>query len=545
MLDPISIITITAFAMQAIEFVINSGIKVYTYGQQISEVERQLWIFWGKLAKCEASLERWKTVWGRYSDETYIHFWGKDEFNNVQKLLNIILQYASSIKSQVTGQEIEAEANGNKGLLHKLKVWKRGDKGQNGGSSTSVDSNSRHALSSEDISAWRKVIQQIGSGDTNVPIKVAKPGLARRIAFNLAESNLIQEQISRLEELIGELDFFTREYFRKRRGMKSEVDEPVKREETQKVEKLKTAVDGLSAFASALHESYKRLQHQSPWSLELRDPDQKGSAALFDSVSKLDIDVTLCLTADGKGGPWRRVRIGYFPIPTHEGATLAASLPRSMLQPVTITAPKLSPLCSVQPPLQRRSIVFRPLLRNGIFDLPATLKAWEQDRARLLLGLTNWTILMWHSPWTAVPCCCGIRFLQMPDGTRQYTLAAEEHNDCRNASLAEYKLLLLGMAIAELLTGWSLRLPPQHQPGRHGSANYECATYFERWERQSRWPAWEPCMQARLLAEVKDKSLKAGLVTVLEYCFDYSAETLAVHKSPDVLPCLVENVLNP
>jgi hypothetical protein len=221
---------------------------------------------------------------------------------------------------------------------------------------------------------------------------------------------------------------------------------------------------------------------------------------------------------------------------------------------------------TVQEPPQRRSTVFRPLLKSGTFDQPATFKAWEEDRARLILGLANWTILTWHSPWTAVPCCCGIRFLQMSSGApRQYTFAAEEHKDCRNQSLGEHKTLLLGLAIAELLTGCPLRLPHDHVPGKHGSANEHRVFMLESWQKGGGdgdgrgwdgvdWPTWKwrTCSRDEILADVSEKSSKSGLKDVVEYCLDHPSRSGltsggggTTRTMPDVLPMLVENVLIP
>ena len=97
---------------------------------------------------------------------------------------------------------------------------------------------------------------------------------------------------------------------------------PVTQEEAFQADRLKRAVDGFTSFTSVLHQTYQSLGHRSPWPLELRIPDEMGSASLFDHTSKIDLDLALSLKSNS--GPWHRVRICYRPV--LESAAFAASL---------------------------------------------------------------------------------------------------------------------------------------------------------------------------------------------------------------------------
>jgi hypothetical protein len=315
----------------------------------------------------------------------------------------------------------------------------------------------------------------------------------------------------------------------------------VTRKEALQAEKFQRALSSFNSFSSSLHQAYCSLGHRSPWSLELRVPDGTGNASLFDATAKIDLDLALSL--NGNGGPWRRVRLRYQP--SQQGASIAASLPRQIVHPDFVMKGMPRPPYTVHESPKRRSVVFRSLLRGGTFDKPATRKAWEEDRACLILGLVNWTILMWDSPWTAMPCCCGIRFFETGAGTRHYTLAAEEHTDCRNQSLSEHKLLLLGLAIAELLVGSALRVASQHALGKKDSANEHRIFLLERWDSREERPAWKPCSRDEITCEIKDGSMSDGLVDVVEYCLDRPMLLKAGKSNPDVLPRLIEEIFKP
>lgn len=149
--------------------------------------------------------------------------------------------------------------------------------------------------------------------------------------------------------------------------------------------------------------------------------------------------------------------------------------------------------CTTREWPRQRSVVFRGLLRDGTFDKPTTHKAWEEDGARLILGLAHWTLTMWDNPCTAMPCCCGVRFIETPSGFRHYSLATEEHMDCRNQSVSDHTLLLLGLVIAKLLIGTALRLYHQHNLGKTNSANEHRVFLLEQCNINGDWPSWRPC----------------------------------------------------
>ena len=340
--------------------------------------------------------------------------------------------------------------------------------------------------------------------------------------------------------------------YRRMRMTEMKMTEPVTHTELQDTKKRKHLADNFDSFINELHVACKKLGQQSRWSVELRVPDERGNSSSLNTTYAVDIDFTLSVEGQTTPGEWYRVRIPYTDMLNPQ--EIAATLPGLITATVADGESDHKKSYIVLEQAERRSLAFRPLLMTGIFERPVTSKASEEDRANLVFSLANWVILLWNSPWTTVPCCCGIRFLKVAgkkkqddNGAaekRQYTLAAEQHNDCRNPLLADYKVLLLGIALAEVIIGTPLRIPFDPKPGIPTRSDWQ-VLIIEKWRADLEPPRWEASSRYQILAEVRNKSMKDGAMKVIEYCFDNPLISESSTLSPDEIALLVEHILQP
>lgn len=364
-------------------------------------------------------------------------------------------------------------------------------------------------------------------------VRVRDAGLGCRIAFALFQNELLQEDIVKLESRVEDLSDLTNSAFDKLRGEDGFCD----RDGILATEEELLLARSFELFANELHKAYLDLQHECPWALELRVPDQREGPLHTSWKYHLELDFTLCLDGDAHGGLWRRVRVKYdSPV---DPKTVARSLPRRMLSLKTSNQTSKTASVVMLGNMNRRSKPFRPLLQGGRLVESATAKAWEADRATLLLGLADWIVLMWNTLWSSVPCCCGIRFQELDSGARQYVFAVDKHEDCRGPSIAAHKLLQLGLTIAELLIGTSLRVPILD------SDAVSRVTLLERWDCYNDPPMWVKCSRHGLLGDIKQAEHGDKLFRVVKFCLDNPSYGEGLPWSPDRMRALVRKVVIP
>ena len=146
---------------------------------------------------------------------------------------------------------------------------------------------------------------------------------------------------------------------------------------------------------------------------------------------------------------------------------------------------------------------------------------------------------MWNSPWSSVPCCCGIRFAELRSGSRQYIFSVDRHEDCRGPNIADQKLLLLGLTIAELLIGTSLRLPRVIDQRSSG------VFILDRWDAMANPPKWVKKSRLGILDDIRAIPDGDPLADAVNFCLDNAEIGFNKSLNPDSMRRVVEHVVEP
>lgn len=508
-----------------------------------------------KLAKCNNSLDQWTRTWGGFEDETYIHFWSAPAYNMVEALLKDLLGLSSQIRRLIQGKSITqgSEKDRKASLLERMHKHK-----EKLGRSESLTSQARilEGPSRDDWSKWFDLTRSWRQHSFE-QVQTLAPDLLHKVAFALYQNSLLEDLLSRMDQTTEDLDVFTRTQFRLMQA--SDVREPVNNRELQRFDKMKKYWDQLNAYATAVHLGLAKLQPEQPWCLELRIPDPKGNVLTVDHYDDVDMDFALCLDGDDDdGGVWERVRINFQP--TSSDMTIAENLASQVIsRHLRAQADKRAKFSRLPAP-KKRSLPLRTLLQDGIFQRQGMPKAWEKDRARLLLGLCNWTIMLWNSPWTQTICCCGIRFHNQVEPPRQYLFSDGDHMKCRNHLLATLKLALLGIAITELTIGKQLRISFEDltKTFHASTVTEDSATdagtvglrgqsieYFDEWTGSKEEGVWARRSRSEILRQVKSVTNSLSYCEALEYCFDNPMLFSSPYMGPEVVDTLGRNVFQP
>ncbi|KAJ9646654.1 hypothetical protein H2199_002703 [Coniosporium tulheliwenetii] len=385
-------------------------------------------------------------------------------------------------------------------------------------------------------------------------------GCLSRIGFALFQNEVLDEKLKRLEALTEHLDNFTKEQFNYLR--KQELRKEITLEELRLSQKLRHFVESFGAFAMKLHVASLRLN--STWALALRVPDARGSARNLHYTYNVNLDFSLHSHGRLKDHACKRIRISYDPDSDPEA--IATMLPQAITDMKAMT--NGGSICVkdktfvVLPPCQRRSRPISSLLNESTFQNARAYKAWERDRASLLLSFANWMVLLWNTPWTSHACCCEIRFERLPGGEREYTFSATKRSDCHNLLSSHPKLLLLGIVLAELILATPLRiLLKDSVSALHGRANAGSLGYrnlelprlgscLEQWQPYDDTQlgrskgGWQPVAQEKILQDVQERS-NFEVMKAVEYCLDHPSFAEGEQFRPDLLEHLIIKVLEP
>ena len=178
----------------------------------------------------------------------------------------------------------------------------------------------------------------------------------------------------------------------------------------------------------------------------------------------------------------------------------------------------------------------RKLLQDGILRDKEVYKAWEGDRANLIFGFVNWTILLWETNWTTHPCCCGLRFEQMSLNNRQHTLTAVEKDNCHGDLGIKKKLLLLGMTLAELTVACSLQIDKT----KVASANESNIQFI-----MNRGKGYETISRDRVLQKIRKRSGSDKFTEAVAYCLDNESVANMENFRASFIDHYIRNIFEP
>ncbi|KAH7086631.1 hypothetical protein FB567DRAFT_629654 [Paraphoma chrysanthemicola] len=152
---------------------------------------------------------------------------------------------------------------------------------------------------------------------------------------------------------------------------------------------------------------------------------------------------------------------------------------------------------------------------------------WLEDRANLIYGICEWSILLWNSPWLEKLCCHGIFFeieAESSDRKNQIFKVGAGHDGCRGVDHRS-RLMNLGVVLAQLVLGYPIR--PSTYPSR-----------FEQWMDGQ----WKFVFRSQLNAGILGATASIALQKAINFCLDSSSPLADREFEPGHLLMLLEKL---
>jgi len=337
--------------------------------------------------------------------------------------------------------------------------------------------------------------------------------LIKSARFTLFVKGKLREKLTFLHERVEQLTAFSQSAEMRHVGDSAEEQTM----ETERGWRWGMFHDTICQYANALNVGAWELCEECSWSLEMTTPDDYGpDISEWDSTANVNFDFNVLHGAGHDKVGFSRFRIHYNSAWSRKRFKYISSLPQRALAG-NIPDGQYQNL----EPIHLRSYPLRTLLKMGIFSNATTYKAWEKDRMALMVGMANWTMLLWQSNWTRYICTCGIRFseirLQSQAMVRRHALTEES---CSHRHKRVYykpssmQLLRLGVALAELTLGSPITVVDTDSTVELGPLTF----YTYRIERDH-----EEVERAGLLQRIRQTSPHTKLKDVIAYCLDTTA----------------------
>lgn len=323
----------------------------------------------------------------------------------------------------------------------------------------------------------------------------------RKVAFALIDSAALKDRISRIKDMIADLDDYSTTQFAKTHDC-----DPKSQDTGASLTELLQLRHGrkeFSSWMSRLHE--KQISQPDTWGLMLHIPTDKNG--IVPDERNLPVEFLI----EQGAGDLRTARI-------------VKLLFNREVDPSSIP---LRVSGSHQPPIEvsRQPFSASVLTQSG-------QKRMENERSQAALGLAAWTFPLVNTEWTNNLCSCIINLAICEEEFCVSVLGSGQHKTCQthqgNEVLGSHTFLFLGITLTELLLADSLRVKVND-----GSDGLEAV--FET--------KGEDLDEVKLLRKIEKKS--AVYMQAVKHCFELDREMTRSHVSAQDTRRFTARVLEP
>jgi hypothetical protein len=451
--DPLSVIGYVGTAAGLVGFLVSTVTRLEQWQRDFQDAAFKLNWYKDRLTSIDGELTAWGRLWcGGYSEDDYWYFWGHRGFESVQQKMTLIHHEINEI-----------------GLLLYRRVMR--DENELAG-----------GIIGWDWERWKRQLENLKSIQDRYSPSV---DLISKVFFASFRGANLKERTTELEKIVSNLKTDTQRLLfdiQFRPTTSQTVDDDVLR----RVLDRRSWVDEHRAILTELFNLSRRWGN---WSLVLRPPDEQGEPSSIDGGNGIKVEFD-ALPALVSGQTTRDLGIvDFYP----------SRFPRNN-PAITQWYSQEARGTNLRLPTREDYLVAR-------FTILRRREAgFRQRLARAAIGLINWTMLLWNTPWTDGICSCQLRFVTFRHNGTDVTVATfAAATACRKTRQDHIpnKSLLIGISFAELALMQSITVNLSVGGTANFSVNGNTVTETE------------------LLDSVKTKN-GPGYRSAVWYCFEYS-----------------------
>ncbi|OAK96027.1 hypothetical protein IQ06DRAFT_231128 [Phaeosphaeriaceae sp. SRC1lsM3a] len=356
----------------------------------------------------------------------------------------------------------------------------------------------------------------------------------RSVGFVLFRKAVIESWLIRFETAMGCIEELSEHVFAYRTA--DHFGKSPSRDNITETRELEEFIRGLTSLAQILHdECTVTAAGTKPttygWGLGLRPPTTPAiSVENWKFIAEVHIELRFSKMHGSEG-----VQHLHLDVPFHKDnyqTHLGPGQVRQLICEVISSDPpstKVPMYCSTQHPQAQRTRPIGDLLK----DSPDLLrgKAWKQDRANLVQGISHWALLLWDTAWMERLCCYG---LQIEKGVTGHDCIVQifnlgecpTHNICHHGS----RLRNLGLIISQLILGSPLRRLSNDE-----------AKEYQQWREND----WRTIYRSDIIAQVFVRTTSAPLCDAVSFCLKNESALATEPFQPGFLYECIDHIYKP
>ncbi|KAH7081320.1 hypothetical protein BKA63DRAFT_503572 [Paraphoma chrysanthemicola] len=356
--------------------------------------------------------------------------------------------------------------------------------------------------------AWQRMKDLLGRGIFRRP-RVEMLDFCNRIRFALWQRQRLEGWLGRLETALDVVERLYEKDFHARTA--DHFDGKPSLRQAEELAHLETFAGTLMSLATDV---YDECMGTTPWTyawaLGISPPTSGHTILDWKITTPVSIELLFSVDRQNEENGHYRLHVCYQeddPSTHKTNGAIAQLIQAKACGSALGSEYSQNARCNDQDTSARRTFPLGRLLKNK----PHLFKdrAWLSDRGDLIYGLSEWSLLLWNSPWFEKLCCSG---LLIEVGTQHAECARQiydvnTHDSCRPQD-HHSRLRNLGIVWAQLILGVPIRL---------GSSSNR--SKFEQWKNG----VWEQVFRSQLNAEILAATSSKPLQQAVNFCLDYTS----------------------
>lgn len=305
------------------------------------------------------------------------------------------------------------------------------------------------------VKAWKKTKSRLRRNNFAIPRRLGEE-LGDDTWYELWPEENVGHWMTRLERIVANVNEIFEEF-----NKPTDQDFRIESGQKDQLRELEILASGLFELGNELHRRCTTEPDTSGWAIGLKPPQQNCDISRWFVPITIEIELRFWIKRDSRDNEQYRMHVQHKQRNKTEAIKETAAQISEAKDPTTTARNipyKITRCCKHD--VQKD----KPLSIGDLLDSRSTFiqeYSWLLDRAALGYAISEWSLLLWGTPWLERFCCHGI-FLDLSAKSEEcahHVFESKIHDDCRPGA-EDHKVRNLGLAWAQLALGIPIRPAP-------------------------------------------------------------------------------------
>ncbi|KAH4177158.1 hypothetical protein HBH98_180930 [Parastagonospora nodorum] len=375
--------------------------------------------------------------------------------------------------------------------------------------------------------AWNKMKRAISQGVFYRP-RSGMNYVGEAIAYNLWNRGLLEDWINRVEKVVDSINKLYERDYHVRTG--EHYNEDLNR--ARELLRLESFASKLHSKACGLYNACTAANGTCRWGLALHPPEAGEDVSRWDFQIPINIEMRFTCVQKQDVNDRFRLRVAY-----EDGISDEDTIAEALAGIGQITGHVDTGLINTyaisewheQGQFSRETLPLSQLLDSE--PLLFESEGWLENLPERIFGISQWSILLWNTPWVEKFCCHGltVEIDSNPVGRTRHVFESRQHGACQTQQDIP-GLKRVGLVCAQLVLGVPIR-----------PSSTDMRFEFEIKVNET----WRPISVRGINAEVNKATGSRSLVEAISFCLGPGTESFDENFKFGYLHKLIDKMHKP